>query len=106
MTLQKRKSKSSRSSQRLKRKRGSTKKGRQTRAEEVALAEVKDDLSQISAARGRRRDRDHAAWSTRRHLIGFASDDDWFDIGWSITRSFCVESRTPVLRSGKVEAFR
>jgi prevent-host-death family protein len=81
MTLQKRKSKSSRSSRKPKRKDGSTSKGlrpgRRPRA--VALAEVKDDLSKYL-----RLAVDEEIVITRHGrpagvLIGFASEDDWFD---------------------------
>jgi prevent-host-death family protein len=81
MTLQKRRSKSSPSSRKTKRKPGLTSKGRQpkSRPRAVALAEVKDDLSKYLR---------HAAEEEiviTRHgrpagvLIGFASEDDWFD---------------------------
>jgi prevent-host-death family protein len=81
MTLQKRRSKSSPSLRKPKRKPGSMSKGRQrrTRPREVALAEVKDDLSRflrLAAAE---------EIVITRHgrpagvLIGFASEDDWFE---------------------------
>ena len=77
MTLQKRRSKSSPSSQKTRRKPGSTRKGRQSLS--VALAEVKDDLSKyLRLAAGQE-------VVITRHgrpaglLIGFASDDDWFE---------------------------
>jgi prevent-host-death family protein len=80
MTLQKRKSKSSRSSRRPKRSRGSTNKGRQrTGAKEVALAEVKDDLSKYLRLAV------NEEIVITRHgrpagvLIGFASEEDWFE---------------------------
>ena len=81
MTLQKRKSKSSRSSRKPTPQRGSTSNGRQprTKPRTVPLAEIKDDLSKylrlavdeeiVIARHGR------AAGI----LIGFASEDDWFD---------------------------
>ena len=75
MTLQKRRSKSSRSSPRRKRKLGSLGKERQVQA--VALA--KDDLSKCLGLA------EHEQIVITRHgrpagvLIGFASDDDWFD---------------------------
>ena len=81
MTLQKRKSKSSRSSRKPRRKRGSTSKGRRpkTTPRTVALAEVKDDLSKYL-----RLAVDEEIVITRHGraagiLIGFASEDDWFD---------------------------
>lgn len=77
MTLQKRKSKSSRSSRKPRPKRGSTSGQRQPRA--VALAEVKDDLSKYL-----RLAVEEEIVITRHGrpagvLIGFASEDDWFD---------------------------
>ena len=80
MTLQKRKSKSSRSSPRPRRNHGSTNKAQQPkRAREVALAEVKDDLSKYL-----RLAVDEEILITRHGrpagiLIGFASDEDWFE---------------------------
>jgi prevent-host-death family protein len=80
MTLQKRKSKSSRSSRRPKRSHGSTNKGRQRPgAKEVALAEVKDDLSKYLRLAV------NEEIVITRHgrpagvLIGFASEEDWFE---------------------------
>src|SRR5215471_6893187 len=81
MTLQKRKSKSSPSSQRPKRKLGSRNRGRLNRRgpKEVALAEVKDDLSKYL------RQAAEVEIIITRHgrpagvLIGFASEDDWFE---------------------------
>ena len=77
MTLQKRRSKSSPSSQKTRHKHGSTRKGRQ--ALSVTLAELKDDLSKyLRLAAGQ-------AVVITRHgrpaglLIGFTSDDDWFE---------------------------
>ena len=77
MTLQKQRSRSSRSSGRTKRKPRSTKKAHPIRA--VALAEIKDDLSRYL----------HLAEAEEivitRHgraagiLIGFGSDEDWFE---------------------------
>src|SRR5258708_4264198 len=81
MTLQKRKSRSSRSSRKSMPKRGSTSKGRRpaTRPRAVALAEIKDDLSKYL-----RLAIDEEIVITRHGrpagiLIGFASEDDWFD---------------------------
>ena len=79
MTLQRRKSKSSRSSRRPKRSRGSTNKTRQLKAKEVALAEVKDDLSKYLRLAV------NEEIVITRHgrpagiLIGFASEEDWFE---------------------------
>ena len=81
MTLQKRKAKSSRSSRGPTPKRGSTSRGRQrgTKPRTVALAEIKDDLSKYL-----RLAVDEEILITRHGraagiLIGFASEDDWFD---------------------------
>jgi len=81
MTLQKRKSKSSPSSRKPTPKHGSTSKGRQPRTtpRAVALAEIKDDLSKYL-----RMAVDEEIVITRHGrpagiLIGFASEDDWFD---------------------------
>lgn len=81
MTLQRPKSKSSRSSQKPKRRLGSTRKGRPTQARprKVALAEVKDDLSKYLRLAA-----DEEIVITRHGrpagiLIGFASDEDWFE---------------------------
>ena len=80
MTLQRRKSKSSRSSRRPKRSRGSTNKARSRKgAKEVALAEVKDDLSKYLRLAV------NEEIVITRHgrpagiLIGFASEEDWFE---------------------------
>jgi prevent-host-death family protein len=80
LTLQKRKCKSSRSSRRPKRSRGSANKGRRrTSAKEVALAEVKDDLSKYLRLAV------NEEIVITRHgrpagvLIGFASEEDWFE---------------------------
>jgi prevent-host-death family protein len=77
MTLQRPRSKSSRSSKSKRPKPGSTRKARRVR--EVALAKVKDDLSKyLRLGTG-----DEIVIT--RHgrpagvLIGFESDDDWFD---------------------------
>ena len=80
MTLQRRKSKSSRLSRKPKLTRGSTKKARQRKAAKVvALAEVKDDLSKYL-----RLAVDNEILITRHGrpagiLIGFASEEDWFE---------------------------
>src|SRR3990167_8583360 len=77
MTLQKRRSRSSPSSRKPKRKRGSTQKARGLRA--VALAEAKDDLSKYL------RLAENEEIVITRHgraagvLIGFGSEDDWFE---------------------------
>jgi prevent-host-death family protein len=77
MTLQKQQSKSSRSSQKRKPKSGSTR--RLPQARRVALAKVKDDLSRyLRLAEGEE-------IIITRHgrpagvLIGFASEEDWFE---------------------------
>jgi prevent-host-death family protein len=77
MTLQKRPLRSSPSSRKPKRKRGLTEKARLRRA--VPLAEVKDDLSKYL-----RLAEDEEIVITRHGraagvLIGFSSDEDWFD---------------------------
>lgn len=80
MTLQRRKSKSSRLSRRPKPSRGSTHKARQRKGpKHVALAEVKDDLSKYL-----RLAVDEEIVITRHGrpagiLIGFASEEDWFE---------------------------
>src|SRR4030095_3606632 len=80
MTLQNRKSKSSRSSRRPKRSRGSIKKARPHKApKEVGLAGGEDDLS-----KSLRLAVDEEIVITRHGrpagiLIGFGSEDDWFD---------------------------
>ena len=75
-----RKSKSSRSSRRPKRNRGSIRKARQQKApKEVALAEVKDDLSKYLRLAV------NEEIVITRHgrpagiLIGFGSEEDWFE---------------------------
>ena len=80
MTLQRRKSKSSQSSRRRKLSRGSTRKARQRKGtKEVALAEVKDDLSKYLRLAV------NEEIVITRHgrpagvLIGFASEADWFE---------------------------
>ena len=81
MTLQKRKSKSSRSSRKPRPKRGLTSKGRRPKSvpRAVALAEVKDDLSKYLrlAVEGEIVITRHGRPAGL--LIGFASEDDWFD---------------------------
>ena len=78
MTLLKRKSKSSPLSRKPMHKRRSTRKAR-PKAREVALAAVKDDLSKYL------RLAEHEEILITRHgrpagvLIGFGSDDDWFE---------------------------
>jgi prevent-host-death family protein len=77
MTLQKRQSKSSPSSQKRRRKTGLAKKARRPRA--VALADIKDDLSRYL------RLAEAEEVLITRHgraagiLIGFATEDDWFE---------------------------
>jgi len=94
MTLQKHKSKSSRLSRKPRPKRGSTRKGPQAKKpREVALAEVKDDLSKylrlaveeeiVITRHGR------AAGV----LIGFSSEEDWFEYRLTHHPEFCVASR-------------
>ena len=77
MTSRKQQSKSLRSSKRRTRRSGSTKKGHRIR--EVALAKVKDDLSKYLRLAA-----DEEIVITRHGrpagvLIGFESEDDWFD---------------------------
>lgn len=80
MTLVKRRSKSSPSSRKSKRKPGSTRKGRaSTTPRTVALAAVKDDFSKYLRLAA-----EEEIVITRHGrpagvLIGFASEDDWFD---------------------------
>src|SRR6185436_2787145 len=77
MTLRKQRSKSLRSSRKPKRRHGSSEKARPTRA--VALARVKDDLSRYLrlAASGEILITRHGRAAGV--LIGFASEEDWFD---------------------------
>jgi prevent-host-death family protein len=104
MTLQKRKSKSSRSSRRLKPSRGSTNKAQQPkRAREVALAEVKDDLSKYL-----RLAVDEEIVITRHGrpagiLIGFGSDEDWFEYRLEHHPEFLrrIEEARVALRAGQ-----
>lgn len=77
MTLEKRPSKSSLSSQRQKRKRGSTPRARQR--EGVALAEVKNDLSKYLRLAAEREVLITRHGRPAGILIGFRSEDDWFD---------------------------
>jgi prevent-host-death family protein len=104
MTLQRRKSKSSRSSRRRKPSRGSTSKARPRKGtKEVALAEVKDDLSKYLRL---------AAYEEiviTRHgrpagiLIGFASDEDWFEYRLEHHPEFLrrIEEARTALRAGQ-----
>lgn len=105
MTLRKQKSKSSRSSPKPKRRPGSTPKGRQsgTRPREVALAEVKDDLSKyLRLAAGEE-------IVITRHgrpagiLIGFASDEDWFEYRLEHHPEFLqrIEEARAAIRAGR-----
>jgi len=104
MTLQNRKSKSSRSSRRPKRSRGSIKKARQHKApKEVALAEVKDDLSKYL-----RLAVDEEIVITRHGrpagiLIGFGSEDDWFDYRLEHHPDFLrrIEDARTTIRAGR-----
>ena len=109
MTLQKHKSKSSRSSRRQKPSRGSTNKARQPkRAREVALAEVKDDLSKYL-----RLAVDEEIVITRHGrpagiLIGFGSDEDWFEYRLEHHPEFLrrIEEARSALRAGQGIALR
>ena len=73
----KRRSKSSPSSRKKKRKPASTKKARQRRA--VALAEVKDDLSKYLRLAAREEIVITRHGRPAGVLIGFDSEDDWFE---------------------------
>ena len=102
MTSSAKKSKSSRSSPSRKRKPGSTRTGRR-RPREVALAEVKDDLSRYLrlAARGEIVITRHG--KPAGVLIGFDSEDDWFEYRLVNDPEFVrrvAEART-ALRSGR-----
>ena len=77
MTLQKRRSKSLPSSPRRKRKLGSPKKV--PRVQSVALAQVKDDLSKYLRLAAREEIVITRHGRPAGVLIGFASDDDWFE---------------------------
>lgn len=77
MTLQKRRSKSLPSSKSARRKPGSTRKARQLRA--VALAEVKDDLSRYLRLATREEIVITRHGRPAGVLIGFDSEDDWFE---------------------------
>jgi prevent-host-death family protein len=105
MTLQKRKSKSSRSSARLKHGRDSTSKGLQARIQprEVGLAAVKDDLSKYL-----RLAVEEEIVITRHGrpagiLIGFASDEDWFEYRLEHHPEFLrrIEDARAALRPGR-----
>ena len=105
MTLQKRKSKSSRSSPRPTRKHGSTNRGRPARRlqREVALAAVKDDFSKYLRLAA-----EDEIVITRHGrpagiLIGFASDEDWFDYRLEHHPEFLsrIEEARAALRAGK-----
>jgi prevent-host-death family protein len=104
MTLQRRKSKSSRSSRRPKPSRGSTKKAPQRKGpKEVALAEVKDDLSKYL-----RLAVDEEIVITRHGrpagiLIGFASDEEWFEYRLEHHPEFMrrIEEARIALRAGQ-----
>jgi prevent-host-death family protein len=104
MTLQRRKSKSSRSSRRPKRSRGSTNEVRQRKgAKEVALAEVKDDLSKYLRLAV------NEEIVITRHgrpagiLIGFASEEDWFEYRLEHHPEFLrrIEDARIALRAGQ-----
>ena len=104
MTLQRRKSKSSRSSRRPKPSRGSTKKAPQrTGPKEVALAEVKDDLSKYLRLAA------HEEIVITRHgrpagiLIGFASEEEWFEYRLEHHPEFMrrIEEARIALRAGQ-----
>ena len=77
MTLQKRQSKSSPSSPRERHKPGSTPRVRQGQA--VALAKVKDDLSKYLRLAARREVIITRHGRPAGILIGFNSEEDWFD---------------------------
>jgi prevent-host-death family protein len=104
MTLQKRKSKSSRLSRRPKPSRGSTNKARPRKAaKEVALAEVKDDLSKYL-----RLAVDEEIVITRHGrpagiLIGFGSEEDWFEYRLEHHPEFLrrIEEARVALRAGR-----
>ena len=104
MTLQRRKSKSLRLSRRPKPSRGSTKKARPRKAARVvALAEVKDDLSKYL-----RLAVDDEILITRHGrpagiLIGFASDEDWFEYRLEHHPKFLrrIEQARIALRAGQ-----
>lgn len=104
MTLQNRKSKSSRSSRRPKRSRGSIKKaGRHKAPKEVALAEVKDDLSKYL-----RLAVDEEIVITRHGrpagiLIGFGSEEDWFEYRLEHHPEFLrrIEDARAAIRAGQ-----
>ena len=97
MTLQRRKSKSSRSSRRPKRSRGSTNKARPRKvAKEVALAEVKDDLVRsICDSRPTRRSSSRGTVGLRVSSSDLLRTMNGSSIVSNITPSFCVVSRRP-----------
>jgi len=103
MTLQKRKSRSSRLSRKPRRRRGSPRKGRQAqKPREVALAEVKDDLSKYL-----RLAVDEEIVITRHGrpagvLIGFSSEEDWFEYRLTHHPEFLrrIEEARTALRAG------
>lgn len=103
MTLQKRKSRSSRSSHKPRPRRGSTREGRQAqKTREVALAEVKDDLSKYL-----RLAVDEEIVITRHGrpagvLIGFSSEEDWFEYRLTHHPEFLrrIEEARDALRAG------
>ena len=80
MTLLKRRSKSSRSSRKNRRKPGSTSKGRaKTTPRAVALAEMKDDFSKYLRLAAQEEIVITRHGRPAGVLIGFASEEDWFD---------------------------
>jgi prevent-host-death family protein len=80
MTLLKRRSKSSLSSRKSRRKPGSTSKGRaKTMPRAVALAAVKDDFSKYLRLAAQEEIVITRHGRPAGVLIGFASDEDWFD---------------------------
>lgn len=103
MTLQKRKSRSLRLSRKPRPRRGSTRKGRQAKQpREVALAEVKDDLSKYL-----RLAVEEEIVITRHGrpagvLIGFSSDEDWLEYRLTHHPEFLrrIEEARSALRAG------
>lgn len=104
MTLRKRKSKSSRLSRRRRSSRGSTSTARSPKkAKEVALAEVKDDLSKYL-----RLAVEEEIVITRHGrpagiLIGFGSEEDWFEYRLEHHPEFLrrIEEARVALRAGQ-----
>jgi prevent-host-death family protein len=105
MTLQRRKSKSLRSSRKPRPKHGSTGKGRHKSSPQraVALATIKDDLSKYL-----RMAADEEIVITRHGrpagvLIGFASEDDWVDYRLEHDREFLrrIAEARQALRDGR-----